>query len=101
MSKPSTARSGAGIHRAWTKITAATALALAGGLLVSACSGQPAAPAATAKAAAAGSPAALPAGATLLATLRKPVARYPHPAATAAGLVCRPPDTAPAPLCPW
>ena len=54
---------------------------------MSACSGQPAAPAPSAKAAAAGSPAALPAGATLLATLRKPVARYPHPAATAAGLV--------------
>jgi lipoprotein-anchoring transpeptidase ErfK/SrfK len=84
---PSTARSGAGIHRAWTKITVVTALALAGGLLVSACSGQPAAPAPSAKATAAGSPAALPAGATLLATLRKPAARYPHPGATAAGLV--------------
>lgn len=84
---PGTSRPGAGIHRARTRITAVTSLALAGGLLVSACSGRPAASSPSAHATAAGRPAALPAGATLLATLRRPAARYPHPGATAAGLV--------------
>jgi lipoprotein-anchoring transpeptidase ErfK/SrfK len=84
---PGPARPGAGIHRARARITAVTSLALAGGLLVSACSGQPAAPARSARATAGGIPAALPAGATLLATLRRPAARYRHPGATAAGLV--------------
>lgn len=70
-------------------IPAAAALAVTSALLVSACSGQPA-PARGAKAMAAGSPAALPAGATLLATLSKAAPKYPSPSATTAGLV---PDT--------
>jgi lipoprotein-anchoring transpeptidase ErfK/SrfK len=68
------------------RLTAATALAVAGGLLLAACSGQPG-PARSAKGTAAGSPAALPAGATLLATLREAAPRYAGPGGTAAGRV--------------
>jgi len=66
---------------------AATALAVAGGLLISACSSPAAAPARSAKATGAASMAALPAGTTLLATLSKAAPRYPGPGATAAGRV--------------
>jgi lipoprotein-anchoring transpeptidase ErfK/SrfK len=79
-----TARSRARARRARPGYLAAAALAVAGGLLVSACSGQPAA---SARASSAASPAALPVGAALLATLRATVPRYGGPGGVAAGRV--------------
>src|ERR1019366_5318188 len=65
------ARSGVSAHQARTRIPAAAALAVAGGLLVSACSG----------------PARLAADTTLLATLRGATPGYPSPGRAPAGRV--------------
>ena len=81
-----TARWGPGAATALTRLTAA-ALVIAGGLLMSACSGQPAARPPAAEAAGGRGPAALSPGSTLLATMRGAAARYPGPGRTAAGRV--------------
>jgi len=84
--KRDTGRSGASAQLARGTVIAAVSLAVAGGLLVYACSGpQTAAPSAGAPAV--GSPARLPDGTTLLATLRGTAPRYPSPGRSPAGRV--------------
>ena len=80
-----TARWGPLAAAALTRLMAAT-LVVAGGLLMSACSGQPAVRAPAAQATGASSPALSP-GSTLLATMRGAAARYPVPGRTAAGRI--------------
>jgi lipoprotein-anchoring transpeptidase ErfK/SrfK len=65
-----------------TRPGAFTALAVAGGLALAGCGGAPARPAATSA-----SPVAVPAGATLLATLNGAVTRYAGPGGSKAGQV--------------
>jgi lipoprotein-anchoring transpeptidase ErfK/SrfK len=81
------ARSGVSAHQARTRIPAAAALAVAGGLLVSACSGPSAPPTPSPKGPAVGGPARLAADTTLLATLRGATPGYPSPGRAPAGRV--------------
>jgi len=66
---------------------AAAALLVAGGVLVATFSGSPVSRVPSGKAPSAGSSSALPAGVTLLATLRGPATTYAGPAGAAAGWV--------------
>lgn len=79
------ARSGIRARQALARITAAAALAAAGGLAVSACSGPPRTP--SAYAAPHRGLAPISPGTTLLATLLGAAPRYPSPDGTAAGRV--------------
>ena len=78
-------RSGIGARQALARITAAAALAVAGGLAMSACSGPPRAP--SAHMAPHRGPAPISPGPALLATLRGAAPRYPSPDGSAAGRV--------------